>query len=152
MSDKDSVFQKLHAGQRFYCLHCKSDSFVQVAHDMQGFRVVAEKLVCAFCKAIIDQPTESVSTTAATAATENTDSSAVLSALLQLDDTSSGHLSVETLLSTPSAAAAEADKPFCRDCFYYIHHPFLSRCSLHNRTVEPMDDCSSFRSNKAKLP
>ena len=33
---------------------------------------------------------------------------------------------------------------FCRDCKHYLRHPFVSRCLLTGRDVEPMGDCPSF--------
>ncbi len=39
---------------------------------------------------------------------------------------------------------AQLNKHFCRDCKYYISHPFLSRCDRHHREVAPMDDCGDF--------
>jgi formate dehydrogenase maturation protein FdhE len=40
--------------------------------------------------------------------------------------------------------AEEDETRFCRDCRYYVKHPFLSRCELHKKEVGPMDDCSDF--------
>ena len=156
MSDKDGNPQQFHAGQRFYCQHCKRDSVVQVVHDIQGFRIVSEKAICAFCKAeivgAILNPSEPTSASAdATSLVAVPDSTSALSSLLQLDsDDGIEKASLSGLLADSAGAASDTTKPFCRDCYYYIHHPFLSRCSFHNRTVEPMDDCPSFRAKARK--
>lgn len=153
MSDENGQARQLHAGQRFYCQHCKSDSVVQVLRDIQGFRILSEKAVCAFCKteiadAVLVKPRERTDDT-----TEEKPAAgaSALSSLLQLDsDDSPEKTSLSDLLADTSASTADASRAFCRDCYYYLHHPFLSRCSLHERTVEPMDDCPSFRAKTKK--
>lgn len=156
MSDKDGKAQQIQAGQRFYCQHCKSDSVVQVVHDIQGFRIISEKAICAFCKAEIVGAVLKPSEPRGDAADDTPpaavpDSTSALSSLLQLNsDDGIEKASLSGMLADTSSSAADAAKPFCRDCYYYIHHPFLSRCSLHNRTVEPMDDCPSFRAKAKK--
>ena len=47
------------------------------------------------------------------------------------------------LEAAPTLPDGEAPR-FCRDCANYVVHPFLSRCSLHNRGVDPMEDCTAF--------
>jgi len=156
MSDQDAKTFHVHAGQRFYCQHCKSDSVVQVIHDIQGFRIVSEKVICAFCKEEIDgavlEPVEQSSVGAvASAPPEATNSASALSSLLQLDtEKKVDKEALSAMLSGSAGEDSDSPKHFCRDCDYYLHHPFLSRCSLHNRTVEPMDDCPSFRAKKRK--
>jgi hypothetical protein len=150
MSDKNGKSQQLQAGQRFYCQRCKSDSVVQVVHDIQGFQIISEKAICAFCKAEIVGAVLKPSTPRSDAADETPiavvpDSTSALSSLLQLDSNDGiEKASLSGMLADTSGSDADATKSFCRDCYHYIHHPFLSRCSLHNRTVEPMDDCPSF--------
>ena len=39
----------------------------------------------------------------------------------------------------------QADKRFCKDCVNLIQHPFVLRCSLDGRAVNPMDDCDRFQ-------
>jgi hypothetical protein len=41
---------------------------------------------------------------------------------------------------------ADGEKKFCRDCMHLVSHPFLTRCSLHAKEVNPMDDCPDFKS------
>lgn len=38
----------------------------------------------------------------------------------------------------------ENESRFCKDCRHFLRHPFLSRCLLHSRATEPMDDCADF--------
>ena len=44
---------------------------------------------------------------------------------------------------------SEEEKQFCRDCKHYIEHPFLSRCSLFDKKVSPMDDCPKWQQVKS---
>lgn len=49
----------------------------------------------------------------------------------------------------PVIKAEENERKFCRDCQFYVAHPFLSRCDKHKRTADPMGDCPDFsRRNK----
>lgn len=157
MSNENDKARQFQAGQRFYCQRCKSDSVVQVLRDIQGFRILSEKAVCAFCKAeIVDavlvKPTERNSdVTERTPSAVVSDNASALSSLLQLDsDDGLEKPSLSNILSDTSASADDGSRAFCRDCYHYLHHPFLSRCSLHDRTVEPMDDCPSFRAKARK--
>jgi hypothetical protein len=152
MNDKSAEIQQLRAGQHFYCPHCKSDSVLQIVHDFQGFQVISARALCAFCKTEIDgtllAANGSSCSSSATAAPCSTTAGAksALSSLLQLDSEERPAIApLQDMLGDGANAASSAASSFCRDCYYYIHHPFLSRCSLHNRTVEPMHDCQSFR-------
>jgi hypothetical protein len=33
---------------------------------------------------------------------------------------------------------------FCRDCKYFLKHPFVCHCLLHDRDTEPMKHCRNF--------
>ena len=46
--------------------------------------------------------------------------------------------------TTVRITADEDETHFCRDCKYYVKHPFLSRCELHKKEVTPMGDCKDF--------
>ena len=65
--------------------------------------------------------------------------------------------SLENLLSEkkqdgPKIESSEDEKHFCRDCIQFVAHPFLSRCELHRKNVNPMDDCLQFKKKTISSP
>ena len=46
---------------------------------------------------------------------------------------------LDSLFSKPSD-----DVNFCKDCRYFITHPFECRCSLTGNVISPTDDCKLF--------
>lgn len=118
-------------GESFHCSACGRDSIAKAQKTMDGWRCTGELIVCAFCKAPVGQPKADATGAAAKAAA----GAAALNRLADLLD------------AKPTAAPQFADTTkgrFCKDCRHFLRHPFYSRCLLHERPVEPMDDCDDF--------
>ena len=115
-------------GSEIKCPHCGIEAFAIKKTEMDGWTNLGEILACSACDAKIadyDQNTLS-----------NTQTDSAKSALASLLDTEVEEKKV--------LQVSEEEKQFCRDCGHYIEHPFLSRCSLLDKTVNPMDDCGEF--------
>ena len=119
-------------GSEIKCPHCESDAFAIKKTEMDGWTNLGEILACSACDAKIadyDQTTYSDNKT--------TSAKSALSSFLDVEEEEKKVLQV-----------SEEEKQFCRDCGHYIEHPFLSRCSLLDKTVNPMDDCQEFIKKK----
>jgi len=95
---------------------------------MDGWTKLGDILACSCCSAKIADLKEDA---------EGRDNTASVSKL-------------ETLFKTkqekkPEIKSSEDEKHFCRDCIHFVMHPFLSRCDLHGKNVNPMDDCPRFK-------
>ncbi len=120
----------MKAGDSIRCPHCGADSFLKKESVMEGWTKVGEVLKCAFCSAVIaDAAAPEPETEKASRAAER------LKRFLGAEETESIHLSLD-----------EADRRFCKDCVNLIRHPFVLRCALDGRAVNPMDDCDRFQS------
>jgi hypothetical protein len=121
-------------GESFHCAACGRESVAKKQALMDGWRCVGEAIVCAFCGAPVAAPQAGE----AKAAGEPAPAAASAAALNRL---------AAFLDTTPEAAPEFKDKEkgrFCKDCRHYFKHPFYSRCLLHEKPVEPMDDCDDF--------
>ena len=116
----------MRPGKEIKCPHCGNDAFAVKKTLMDGWTNLGEILACSACDGkIADFNSE----------TENKTHSAK-SALASFLD-----VEVE---EKKAFQVSDEEKQFCRDCGHYIEHPFLSRCSLLDKTVNPMDDCKEF--------
>ncbi len=113
-------------GESFSCTRCGRESVAKTKRVLDGWTVVRECLVCAFCGAEIPEP-ENIGTD-----TAKKDKQGALASLLGEAPTRLPTLENDT------------ENRFCKDCRHFLRHPFLSRCLLHNRATEPMDDCADF--------
>ncbi len=119
-------------GDQINCPHCGMSSFLKKESVMDGWKKAGEVLKCASCSAkIADLPPEVLAREEDKAAKSRADK---LQSLL-------GGVTV----SKPKLEAKPGERRFCRDCANLVAHPFLSRCSLHNKEVNPMDDCPDFK-------
>ena len=118
-------------GTEITCPHCGQDSFASKKTLMDGWTKIGEILVCASCGAKLADIDE-----------KSVDSSRgnVASGLYKL----AGALGVEEA-EKRELRMDDDEKRFCRDCAHFISHPFLSRCSLLDKEVNPMDDCGEFK-------
>lgn len=41
-----------------------------------------------------------------------------------------------------------SDVHFCKECCYFIRHPFECRCGRSGKIVSPVDDCGEFEAQK----
>ncbi len=115
-------------GQTFRCPECNRDSIVKVRKVMDGWRCVGEALVCAFCGASLGAPEDPGAADSRGAA----EARGRLAALLDTE---------------PPRRPEFKDRDkgrFCKDCRHFFKHPFYSKCLLHEKTVEPMEDCADF--------
>lgn len=104
---------------------------------MDGWRKAGEVLKCVSCSAIVEEIRPEADSERK--APSRSDGMAKLASFL-------GEAPVEK----PRIEAKDSEKRFCRDCAHLVAHPFLCRCSLHNRDVNPMDDCPDFKPKSAK--
>jgi hypothetical protein len=128
-------------GESFCCPACGRESIAKTQTLMDGWRRVGEAVVCAFCKAPVGGPAPRDAGKGA--APPAAASAAALNRLASFLDTK------------PEAPPEFKDKDrghFCKDCRHYLKHPFYSRCLLHDKPVEPMDDCDDFALPPAAAP
>ena len=119
-------------GDKFKCPKCGSESVLVRKTVMDGWTKKGEMLACALCSAKISDYLEEMDKRPAK------ESSAKLASFLGVREISQKRLD-----------SKEGEKRFCRDCAHYIAHPFMDRCSLRNREVNPMDDCPEFSLKKS---
>ena len=120
------------AGESFVCRHCGKESIAKLERIMDGWTYVGDTVVCAFCKAPVSDARDDDSPGLADSTVDESSGIDRLASLLD-------EAPAETLQLAP-----EADARFCRDCVNFLRHPFVSRCLLHDKPVEPMDDCDDF--------
>ncbi len=110
------------------CPHCGKDCFLVKKTLMDGWKKTGDILACSCCSEKIadmeDEKAKSVDTSRKFSALEN--------------------LLSEKKKEGPKIESSDDEKHFCRDCMHFVSHPFLSRCELHKKNVEPMEDCPSF--------
>ncbi len=125
--------QKYQLGERFKCPHCNEDSYVRLKKELADW-TVTEVLVCAFCNKVLQEETEPAGSGVDCECKQSEQASDRLQAFWGESEKS----------PKPRLDVGTAEKQFCRDCRHYLFHPFLSRCNLHKRPVEPMHDCANF--------
>jgi len=119
----------MKAGEMTNCPHCGQSTVLKAKVLMDGWTKTGQVLACAICgEKIADMP-EPVATKA-----EKDKAVSGLAALLHTESE-----------SKPEIKVSDDEKLFCRDCEHFIAHPFLSRCTLHKKEVNPMDDCPDFK-------
>ncbi len=116
-------------GQQLKCPHCGKECFLVKKAMMDGWTKVGDILSCSCCSAKIAELEDEKAKTS---------------------DINSKFSSLENLLSEkkkegPKIESTEDEKHFCRDCIHFVAHPFLSRCELRKKNVNPMDDCVEFK-------
>jgi hypothetical protein len=126
--------KKMKRGDRLECPNCGQSTIAKEKVVMDGWTAKEKILICTLCGEKVGE----IETDADVAVTE-TENSALsgLSALL-------GEEPEEKIKLT----AEGSERHFCRDCVHYVAHPFLSRCELHKKNVNPMDDCPDYIQNK----
>ena len=116
-------------GEKIQCPHCGNDAFAVKKTLMDGWTNLGEVIACSACeKKLADLDNE------ATAPDKNSTAKSALADLLGIEEEKKKELKV-----------SEEEKQFCRDCAHYVQHPFLTRCSLFEKDVNPMDDCKEFK-------
>ena len=116
-------------GDELDCPHCGNSTFVIKKAVMDGWTKAGDIFACSACDAKIADVEEQ------TAVFEEKSSEA--------SSTLAGFLGVEKE-EKKELSATEDEQRFCRDCGHLVSHPFLTRCELHKKDVNPMDDCPDF--------
>ena len=75
----------------------------------------------------------------ADSASSTQDSHNPLASLFGESSSDSVGSSLKSLFTEPTS-----DVHFCKECRYFISHPFECRCALTERVVNPTDDCSRY--------
>jgi len=120
-------------GEEVQCPHCGREVFVIKKTLMDGWTNLGEVLACSAC----DAKLADIEDPKLFGVKENPAKSA-LSNLLGVEEEKKKEFQV-----------SDEEKQFCRDCNHYIEHPFLTRCSLFDKKVSPMDDCPKWEKVKS---
>lgn len=119
----------MKSGDEVKCPCCNKDSFAVKGTEMDGWTLKGEILKCSSCgKKLAD-------------IVKTTETDKLTKPDIKLDKLAS-FLGTEKVIH--KTIESDGDKVFCKDCKHYIKHPFLNRCGLHTREVDPMNDCSDF--------
>lgn len=117
----------MRAGEEVVCEYCGKESFLVKKAILDGWKKVGDFLACSACgEKIADLDTDGEAAT-------NGKKAGLLSLLDVQEEKKIDFL------------ATDDEKKFCRDCENFISHPFLNRCALHEKNVEPMNDCVQFK-------
>ena len=116
----------MKAGEKTRCPHCGEDTVVKSKPKMEGWTRVGDVLVCALCGGELGVPEKADGE-------KNSSSAAALAALL-------GEAPAPKLRLDPGAG----HKRFCRNCRRLIEHPFVLRCGLDGREIDPGGCCANF--------
>lgn len=122
-------------GDEYDCPQCGQNTFVVKKAVMDGWTKSGDILACSGCDAKIADVEE----TKIGFEKPSSESSAALAGFLGVEQEEKKELS-----------ATDEEKHFCRDCGHLVSHPFLTRCDLHKKDVNPMDDCPDFIQKKDK--
>ncbi len=121
----------MQAGSEIRCPHCGKDSFLVKKSIMDGWKKTGEILACSSCTATIHQCEPE---------TGNSKGDHIKKEKSKL----LGLLGAEEVKKI-TIESSDDERRFCKDCRNFISHPFLSRCGLHSKSVEPMEDCPDFK-------
>jgi len=126
-------------GDELVCPKCGQNSFLVKKTKMNGWEKAGEYLACSACLCQIEEIKEAplVDTAGNTSHAKDIDK---LKSFLDTDDDNVGYKSILD-------SDKNAQKSFCRDCKHFVSHPFMDRCGLHKKDVNPMDDCKDFIKN-----
>ena len=117
----------MKAGDKLICPHCGEPTVLKSKPKMEGWNRVGDVLVCALCGAEAGTPESGGSGRGGAEAT------AALAALL-------GETSAPKLRLDPGTE----HRRFCRNCRHRIEHPFMLRCGLDGREIDPGGCCDAF--------
>ena len=119
--------------EKITCPVCGEPSMAKLKAKLDGFRKVGDFLYCMLCNAELGE----YKSDAAADAARNDQKLHDLGMLLGAAPAAAARLT-----------AAADEKRFCKDCVHFMPHPFVDRCDLDNRPVDPMDDCAEFALRK----
>ena len=132
LSEKHSKTEESVGISKDFCSNC-GRAFVPIAcKKIEDFRVVGEFWGCPVCHQPLEMPQEHSSSPKSAAPSP--------SGLGKLfGDASPMQKNTQSIFSTDAS-----DVHLCKDCRYYLVHPFDSRCTRFDKKVEPTDDCPDF--------
>lgn len=123
------MIEKMKAGEITECPHCGQSTVIKEKILIDGWEKTEKVLACAICGQKIANIPDPLAVQA--------QKSNILSGLAAMF-----HIESE---EKPEIKADDDEKRFCRDCAHFIAHPFLNRCTLHQKNANPMDDCPDFK-------
>ncbi|MBR6470175.1 MAG: hypothetical protein IKS83_00130 [Victivallales bacterium] len=122
-----------HPNQDFVCPQCGLRSVVRAEEIVAGlFEVVGKRYVCSSCGWQIPDEQIALSSDKSSDRFHST------------DDETLNALFGENLPVANGLTLEDEATRFCKNCKHYLQSPFLSRCLLHNREVEPLEVCEQF--------
>lgn len=120
-------------GEAYNCPQCGKSSFLKKVSVMDGWKKVGDILACASCSA----KAADLNSTVPEPEREKTKSVSKLASFFNAEEE-----------KKPKIKAEENEKRFCKNCMHFIVHPFLNRCSRHEKDINPMDDCPDYSPKK----
>ena len=124
---------EMRQGDDIVCDKCGKEAFVAKKTIMDGWTKKGEVFVCSACGVELGTAEVADKPSGGWASTKSSDALKAAASALSLEVEDKKRLS-----------ATDEEKRFCRDCVNFVSHPFLSRCELHGKDVNPMDDCADF--------
>ena len=130
ISSENSVYR---VSQEFVCPQCGMRAVVREEDIVEGlFEVVGKRYVCSSCGWQI--PENQVEAPAKGVDSRQSSDNSALEALF----------GDETPIDDGPMLSDTDTTRFCKNCRHYLKSPFLSRCLLHKRDVDPMGICEHF--------
>lgn len=134
MSDKKNISE----GDSFTCAQCHSTSIARMESEYSGLTIKRKFLVCAFCRAELPSPTKEKS---AGKGIEKRIAQGKLASLF-----GGSQATEEPVIS--DLLADDRERRFCKNCRHNFITPFKCHCNLHQKEVEPLQDCPDFKPKK----
>lgn len=128
------VNQSISEGDSFTCPHCQSVSIAKQKTEFDGFTVKRTYLVCAFCQAEL-------------AASKKPSKPGKKSVTSPLPDQLSSLFGASSDGGKPDISdmlSDDQERRFCKNCCHNFITPFKCHCNLHQKEVEPLQDCPDF--------
>lgn len=122
----------MKAGDKTRCPHCGENTVAKSKPKMEGWTRVGDELVCALCGGVLGVPEKA-------GGEKSSSSAAALAALL-------GEAPEPKFRLDPGAG----HRRFCRNCRNLIEHPFVLRCGLDGREIDPGGCCANFAAKEAQ--
>ncbi len=133
--------QKVSKDPMFWCPVCRRHCKPIVCNKIVDFQVVDSYQGCPFCKSPVETPKQDSKPLSSTE-TNNKSPSALDSLLGVKQPKKSSHSSI--------LEKTEDNVPFCKNCEFYLIHPYKTHCCKFDRPTDPNGDCQSFQKRQPK--